>query len=88
MRTKVYDFNYEDIKFLPDDMRRELRLYQQRTIKVKNTYIKRTPKKGEIYISGSIPAGYVAPNDLTTEFYIGKLVIVERVLIEKIIREF
>ena len=29
------------------------------------------PKKGEWYLSGAIPEAYEAPNDLTTEYFIG-----------------
>lgn len=44
-----------------------------------NTIAKRTgefrpPKQGEYYISGAIPEAYRAPNDLTSSFYIAKLV--------------
>lgn len=35
---------------------------------------KRCPKKGEWYLSGSIVEAYLAPNDLSTEFHIAKLV--------------
>lgn len=34
----------------------------------------RAPKRGEWYLSGAIPEGYQAPNDLTQEFQICKLV--------------
>lgn len=34
----------------------------------------RAPKKGEWYISGAIPEAYRAPNDLSTEFRIAKIV--------------
>ena len=35
-----------------------------------NTGIFRCPKKGERYLSGAIVEAYIAPNDLTQEFYI------------------
>jgi hypothetical protein len=31
---------------------------------------KRPPRKGEYYLSGAIPAAYIAPNDLTTAYLI------------------
>ena len=34
----------------------------------------RKPKKGEWYLSGAIVEVYQAPNNLTIEFYIAKLV--------------
>jgi hypothetical protein len=37
----------------------------------------RPPKKGECFISGAIPEGYLANNDLSTAYYIGRLVEVE-----------
>lgn len=30
----------------------------------------RAPKKGEHYVSGAIPAAYLAPNDLTTPYHV------------------
>ena len=39
---------------------------------------KRFPKKGEWYLSGAIIEAYLAPNDLTIEFRIAKLVRVVR----------
>ena len=38
----------------------------------------RSPKKGEWYLSGAIPTAYKAPNDLSTEFRICKLVAMNR----------
>jgi hypothetical protein len=38
---------------------------------------KRCPKKGEWYLSGAEVGAYRAPNDLTTEYHIAKLVAVE-----------
>lgn len=39
----------------------------------------RKPKKGEFYLSGAIIMGYRAPNDLTMEYPIGRLVEVTRI---------
>lgn len=44
----------------------------------------RAPKAGEWYLSGAIPEGYRAPNDLTQAFYILRIV---RVVRETVIRE-
>ena len=38
---------------------------------------KRPPKKGEWYLSGAVVTAYRAPNDLSTEYHIAKLVVVE-----------
>lgn len=46
----------------------------------------RCPKKGERYLSGAIPTAYLAPNDLSNEFWICKLVIVETDTIKTIVR--
>jgi len=46
---------------------------------------KRTPRKGEWYLSGSIVEAYRAPNDLGTVFHIARLVKVEEVTIVRII---
>jgi len=35
---------------------------------------KRSPRKGEWYLSGAVVEAYRAPNDLATEFHIAKLV--------------
>lgn len=37
----------------------------------------RAPRKGEWYVSGAIPAAYRAPNDLTTEYHIARIVLVK-----------
>ncbi len=42
-----------------------------------NTCVKRSPRKGEWYLSGAIIQAYRAPNDLSTEFYIAEIVEVE-----------
>jgi hypothetical protein len=39
----------------------------------------RCPKKGEWYLSGAIPVAYQAPNDLTTEYHIMKIVKIRRI---------
>ena len=36
---------------------------------------KRSPRKGEWYLSGAIIEAYRAPTDLSSEFYIARLVI-------------
>ena len=41
------------------------------TFRVRYTGEKRCPKKGEWYISGAIPEGYLAPNDLSDPYHIG-----------------
>ena len=48
----------------------------RRTVRGKMTGEKRAPKKGEWYLSGADIAAYRAPNDLSTEYYIAKLVVV------------
>jgi len=40
---------------------------------------KRKPLKGEWFISGAIPEAYKAPNDLSQEYFIAKIVEVEKV---------
>jgi len=39
-----------------------------------NTKQYRTPKKGEYYISGAVPMAYIAPNDLSQNFYIAEII--------------
>ena len=46
----------------------------------------RCPKKGEWFLSGSIPGAYQAPNDLSTEYWIGTLVRVS-VITEYVLEE-
>ena len=46
-------------------------------VRVQATGEFRQPKKGEWYISGAIPEGYRAPNDLSSAFHIGRLVRVQ-----------
>jgi hypothetical protein len=38
----------------------------------------RAPKAGEWYLSGAFPVGYRAPNDLSTEFRIMRLVVIDK----------
>ena len=47
----------------------------------------RCPNKEEWFISGAIPEGYQAPNDLSTPYYIGKLVKVKTTVVETVIEE-
>ena len=39
---------------------------------------KRAPAKGEWYLSGARPMAYMAPNDLSTEFMICRLVVIRQ----------
>lgn len=66
-----------------DDNGNEI-IYQ---LKAVNTGVMRSPNKGEIYISGAIPTAYEAPNDLSMEFYIAKLVVTKTKQIETIAHE-
>ena len=38
----------------------------------------RAPRAGEWYLSGTIPEAYRAPNDLSAEYHIMRLVLIER----------
>ncbi len=40
-----------------------------------NTGVKRPPKKGEYYLSGSTPMAYRAPNDLGQAYLIAEIII-------------
>lgn len=42
----------------------------------------RPPRKGEWYLSGAKPEGYVALNDLSTSYHIGELVRIRTVEVE------
>jgi hypothetical protein len=44
------------------------------TFRVVSTGEKRPPRKGEWYLSGAIITGYRAPNDLSAQFHIARLV--------------
>jgi hypothetical protein len=46
----------------------------RRQLRCKATGEFRAPKKGEWYLSGAIPAGYKAPNDLSSPYHIARLV--------------
>ncbi len=50
----------------------------RKNIAAKMTGEKRPPKAGEWYLSGAIIGAYLATNDLTTSYYIAKLVHVEK----------
>ncbi len=41
----------------------------------------RPPKKGEWYLSGAVVEAYRAPNDLSTPYYIARIVWVEKTVI-------
>lgn len=45
----------------------------------------RAPKRGEWYISGAIPEGYRALNDLSTEYHIARLVKIKVVEVVEVI---
>ena len=63
-----------------------VRLSPNQEIKAIATGEKRSPNKGEWYLSGSIVEAYKATNDLTTSFQIAKLCIVEKVTTQQIIK--
>lgn len=42
--------------------------------RIQTTGEMRPPRKNEWYISGAIPVGYLAPNDFTQAYWIGRLV--------------
>lgn len=55
-----------------------IREFQPDRVMVQTTGEKRPPRKGEWYVSGAIPEGYKAPNDLSQPHVIAKLVQVEK----------
>lgn len=61
--------------------------YARRNIRAVKTGEFRNPKRGEWYLSGAIPEGYKAQNDLSSPFHILKLVKVEvrTVVTEKVL---
>lgn len=61
--------------------------YKSRKVQAVKTGEFRNPKRGEWYLSGAIPEGYKAPNDLSSPFHILKLVKVEvqTVVTEKVL---
>ena len=52
--------------------------YGHREVYAEKTDERRSPKKGEWYISGAIPTAYRAPNDLGMVFWIARLVRVKK----------
>lgn len=54
---------------------------KRRKYRVRPTGEFRMPLRGEWYLSGAIVEGYQAPNDLSIDFHIGRLVEVEEVTI-------
>lgn len=48
---------------------------------------KRCPKRGEWFLSGAIAEAYKAPNDLSQEYHIAKLVRIEQVITERIVTQ-
>lgn len=59
--------------------------YGHRNVRAEWTGEKRPPKKGEWYISGAIPQAYRAPNDLSFDYYIARLV---RVRVKTIVERY
>lgn len=56
------------------------------SIMARDAYQDRPPLKGEWYISGAIPYAYRAPNDLTIEYSIARLVMVETETVRREVR--
>lgn len=48
------------------------------------TFEFRAPRKGEWYLSGSSPTAWRAPSDLSTEYHIMRLAVVERTTMRKL----
>ena len=76
--------------FLSNDERKRLNVPLEwygipNCIKAITTGEKRAPKKGEWYLSGAIPEGYKAPNDLETFFHICRLVMTKTITTEVIV---
>lgn len=59
--------------------------YGDPTVMAVNSFEFRCPKKGEWFLSGAQPTAYKAPNNLSTEYWIGKIVQIEKVIEHKII---
>ena len=55
-------------------------------IRGKTTGEFRKPKKGEWYLSGAIPEAYCAPGDLSCEYNILRLVVIEKTIIERVVK--
>ena len=66
-----------------DDMRF---LFPPRRFKIESTGEYRQPKVGEWYISGAIPEGYKALNDLSVCHQIGRLVEVKIEVIHTVVK--
>ena len=64
---------YPVVDHLPYSVRRDVRAIRTGEF--------RCPKKGEWYVSGAVPEAYMAPNDLSMEFHIAKLVKVKTTVI-------
>ena len=65
---------YPVVDHLPYSVRRDVRAIRTGEF--------RCPKKGEWYVSGAVPEAYMAPNDLSMEFHIAKLVKVKTTIVE------
>lgn len=52
--------------------------YRERNMAAMWTGERRAPKAGEWYLSGAVIEAYQAPNDLSQEFHIAKLVAARR----------
>jgi len=63
-------------------------LKEQRHLRAIRTGEFRAPRKGEWYLSGAIVEAYRAPNDLTPEYQIAKIVRVETETITRIVEEY
>lgn len=72
--------------FFPKNIPVKLR----KDIRCQSTGEFREPKKGEWFISGAIPEAYQAPNDLSTKYWIGTLVRVNKTVIvrEDVVEEY
>lgn len=57
--------------------------YSRRNVYAEKTGEERCPKKGEWFVSGAIPEAYRAPNDLSQEYHIAKLVRARKRIITK-----
>lgn len=55
-------------------------------IRAQWTGVKRCPKKGEYFLSGSTITAYAAFQDMTSEYYIARLVEVRRVTTLEIVK--
>jgi len=59
----------------------------QQNFKAIKTGEYRAPKKGEWYLSGAIPEAWKAKNDLSSKYFILKIVKVEKLTTYRIIEE-